>query len=335
MGVRLQEAFVKHSALVSISAAGLMVASAHVEASAPVIYPVKPIRVIVATTPGGPPDVVARLIGEKLAAGYGQPVIVDNRPGAGGSIGMGLVAKAAADGYTLAVAGMPFIAVTPRLLGNLPFDTQKDFAPITLIAWNYNVLVVPAVSPMKSVEQLLEMAKAKPGVLRFSSGGNGTPAHLASELLKREARIDIVHIPYKGAAAGVSAMLSSDADMMIGAVGAVTPHIRSGRLRALATSAPHRIAAYPELPTFVELGYPNVQIRDWQSIVAPAATPSGVIANVHAEVMKAIGMTDVRHRLESLGMEVAGAGPTQARDQIRVDVQRWGRLIRDIGIRAD
>ena len=325
----------KHSTLVSISAAGLMIASPHVEATAPATYPLKPIRVIVATTPGGPPDVVARLIGEKLATAYGQPVIVDNRPGAGGSIGMGLVAKAAADGYTLAVAGMPFIAVTPRLLSNLPFDTQKDFAPITLIAWNYNILVVPAVSPVKSVPQLLEIAKAKPGVLRFSSGGSGTPAHLASELLKREARVDILHIPYKGAAAGVSAMLSGDADMMIGAVGVVTPHVRSGRLRALATSAPRRIAAYPELPTFVELGYPTVQIRDWQSIFAPAGTPPGVLANLHAEVMKAISMTDVRKRLESLGMEVAGAGPAQAKDQIREDVQRWGQLIRDIGIKAD
>ena len=325
----------KHSTLVSISAAGLMIASPHGEANPPAGYPSKPIRVIVGTTPGGPPDVVARLIGEKLATAYGQPIIVDNRPGAGGSIAMGLVAAAAADGYTLGVAGVPFFAVTPRLLPKLPFDTEKDFAPITLIAWNYNILVVPATSPAKSVAQLIEMAKAKPGVLRFSSGGNGTPAHLASEFLKREARIDIVHIPYKGAAAGVNAVLSSDSDMMIGAVGVVSPHIRSTRLRALATSAPLRIAAYPELPTFVELGYPNVQIRDWQSLFARSGTRPDLLAKLHAGVLKAIGMTDVRTRLESLGMEVAGAGPAQAGEQIRADVQRWGQLIRDMGIKAD
>lgn len=324
-----------HRTLIWIAAAGLTAACPPGFAYKSAGYPLKSIRVVVATTPGGPPDVVARVIGEKLSTAYAQPVIIDNRPGAGGSIGMALVAKAAADGYTLTVAGMPFIAIAPRLLPKLPFDPERDFTPVALIAWNYNVLVVPGTSPAKSVAQLIELAKTKPGALRFSSGGNGTPAHLVSELLKREARIDLAHIPFKGAAAGVNALLSGDADMMIGAVGVITPHIRSGRLRALATSAQRRIAAFPELPTFVEMGYANVHIRDWQGLLVPAGTPPAVIESLYAEIAKAIGTNDVRERLESLGMEVVGAGGAQTRAQIRDDIRRWAQVIRDVGIKAD
>jgi tripartite-type tricarboxylate transporter receptor subunit TctC len=315
--------------------AGLMTVPLSTQGKEPASYPVRPIRLIVPTTPSAPPDIVARVIGEKLAAALGQPVVVDNRPGAMGSIGLEAMAKAAADGYTLGVIGMPFIAVTPKLLPRIPYDTTKDFAPVALVAWNYNILTVPAVAPVKSVAHLIAAAKAKPGALRFSSGGNGTPAHLASELLKREANIDIMHVPYKGAAAAVTAMLTGEVDMMIGFVGAVSPYIKTGRLRALATSAPKRISAYPELPTFVELGYPRVQISDWQGVFAPRGTPGHVMGRLHVEIAKATAMAEVKERLEAMGMEVARAGPQEAAVQIRSDIQQWSQLIRDVGIKAD
>jgi tripartite-type tricarboxylate transporter receptor subunit TctC len=264
----------------------------------------------------------------------GQPVIVDNRPGASGTIGIAVAAKSAPDGYTLAAIGMPPL-VLASLFAQPPFDTERDLAPIALVAWNYNVLAVPAASPVKSVAQLIAAAKARPGALRYSSGGNATPAHLASELLKREATVDILHVPYKGAAAAVAAMLTGEVDMMIGAVGALTPQIKSGRLRSLATSAPQRIAAHPELPTFMEVGYPGVQLRDLQGIAAPAGTPRNVIIRLHAAITAATATAEVRERLETVGIEAASAGPEQFAAHIRSELRRWGKVIRDAGIKVD
>jgi tripartite-type tricarboxylate transporter receptor subunit TctC len=298
-------------------------------------YPVRPIRLIVPTTPGGPPDIIAREIGAKISAALGQPIIVDNRPGAGGAIGLETLAKAPADGYTLGVIGMPFIAVTPRLLPRLPYNTERDFALISLVAWNYNILAVPVSSAITSVAQLVATAKAKPGLLRYSSGGNGTPAHLTSELLKREAAIDMLHVPYKGAPAAVSAVLAGEVDMIIGATGALTPHLSTGRLRALATAAPTRIQAYPDLPTLVELGYPKVVFRDWQAVFAPNGTPTYVMNRLRAEITKSIAASSSRQRLEALGMEVASMEPQQALTQIRADINQAGQLITDMSIKAD
>lgn len=318
-----------------IAATGLLLAAISVHGQERGLYPVRPIRLIVPTTPGGPPDVVARVIGEKLAAALGQPVVIDNRPGASGAIGLGALAKAVPDGYTLGVIGMPFIAVTPSLIAKLPYDTIKDFTPIALVAWNYNILVVPAASPARSVAQLIAVTKAKPGTLRFSSGGNGTPAHLVAELLKREAKIEILHVPYKGAPAAVGALLTGEADLMIGFVGALSAYIKADRLRALATSAPQRIAAYPELPTFVELGYPQVVMRDWQGVFAPTGTPRSIIDRLQMEIARATGTASVKERLEALGLELSGVGSQQAVTQIKSDVQQWSQLIRDLGIKAD
>lgn len=317
-----------------LSAAVLSAAANLAQAQDPAVYPARPLRLIAPTTPGSPPDLVARVIGEKLAMALGQPVIVDNRPGASGTIAIAAVAKSAPDGYTLAAIGMPPLVLaslfTPR-----PFDTERDLAPVALIAWNYNVLAVPAASPVKSVAQLIAAAKARPGTLRYSSGGNATPAHLASELLKRETAVDIVHIPYRGAAAAVAAMLTGEVDMIIGAVGALAPQIKVGRLRALATSAPQRIAALPELPTFVELGYPGVQLRDLQGIAAPAGTPRNVILRLHAVIAKATATAEVRERLENLGIEAASAGPEQFAAHIRSELRTWSKVIRDAGIKLD
>ena len=297
------------------------------------LYPVKSIRVIVPSTPGSPPDVVGRIIGEKLTAALGKPLVFDNRPGATGIIGLEALARSAADGYTLGVMAMPFV-INANLMAKMPYDTEKDLAPVALVNWHYSLLVVPAASPLRSVAEIVTAAKARPGALRYS-GGNGTPPHIAGELFKQVAGVDIQRVPYKGAPATVLAVLTGDVDMTITSVGALSPHIKSGKLRALAAASPQRIAAYPELPTFVELGYPGVQVRDWLGFVAPAGTPKSVIARLHAEIAKAASMPDVKARLEALGMEPASAGPEQFAAHIRSEMQRWGRFVREAGITAD
>lgn len=297
-------------------------------------YPARPIRIIAPSTPGGPPDLIARLIGDKLAVALAQAVTVENRPGAGFTIGLNAVAKSAPDGYTLGILHMP-ATVTPSLASTMPYDTAKDLAPVSLVAWSYNILAVPAGSPVKSLADLVATAKAKPGTLRFSSAGNGTPAHLAGELLKREAGIDIIHIPYKGAAAAAVAILTGDVDMMIGAAGVLTTHVKSGKLRALATPAPQRFSAYPELPTFAELGYSGVQIREWIGVVAPAGTPKDLIERLHREIAKAWTLPEIKQRLAVLGMEPAALDPIEFATHIRGELQRWGKFVRDAKIESD
>jgi len=297
-------------------------------------YPDRPIRVIVPSSPGSPADLVGRVIGEKLATAFGQPLVFDNRPGATGVIGLETVAKSAANGYTLGVIAMPH-AVIPSLVRKMPYDTQKDLAPVALVTWSYNVLVARTGSTLKSLGELVAVAKAKPGAISFSSGGNGTPSHLAGELLKRVAGIELTHVPHKGPAPAIVAVLTGDVDMNIGTVGALSPHIKAGKLHPLAASSPQRLAAHPDLPTFGELGYPGVQIRDWQGFIAPAGTPKAVIDRVHAEITRAIAMPDIKVRLDGFGMEIVGAGPEAFAEHIRSEMERWGKLVRDAGIRAD
>jgi tripartite-type tricarboxylate transporter receptor subunit TctC len=274
------------------------------------------------------------LVGEKIAKSLGRPVITENRPGASFTLGLNAVAKSTPDGYTLGLILMP-ATVSPSLLGTLPYDTEKDLAGVSLIAWGYNILAVPVSAPAKSLIDLIALAKLKPGALKFSSGGNGAPGHLAGELMRREAKIELVHIPYKGAPAAAIALLSGDVDLMIGAVGVLTPHVKSGRLRALATSAPQRINAYPELPTFIELGYPTVQIRDWHGIVVPTGSPRNVIERLHVEIEKTVMLSETKQRLEPLGLEPAAMTSAEFSAHIRDELQRWSKLVRDAGIKAD
>ena len=297
-------------------------------------FPSRPIRLIVPSTPGSPPDVVARLIGERLSAALGQAVVVDNRPGATGMIALQAVAHAAPDGYTLGIIGMPHM-VTPSLVAKMPYDTERDLAAVALVNWNAHLLAVPTASPAGSVAELLAAAKAKPGTLRFSSGGSGTPAHIVGELLSREAGAEMTHIPYKSAPAAVAALVSGEVDLMVGALGPIAPHVKAGRLRVLATPAPRRVAAYPELPTFVELGYPLLEVRDWQGVVAPAGTRKEVIARLASEIAGAAATPEVKARLEAVGMEVAVLGPDQFAAHIRSELRKWGQLARDAGIKAE
>ena len=311
---------------------GLAPIAAHTQDRTP--YPAKPVKLIVPTGPGSPPDVAARLLGDKLASSLGQTVVIDNRPGASGTIGLNAVAKAPPDGYTLGVLTMPGV-VAPSVIANMPYDTERDLTAVTLFYQDYNLLVGPSGSSARSVAELIGAAKAKPGFLKFASGGNSTPAHLTGELFKREVGIDIVHIPYKGAVPGATGLLTGDIDMMFGATVAVSPHIKSGQLRALATPAPRRIPTYPDVPTLVELGYTNVAVTSWGGVVAPAATPKEVVARLHLEIQKVGAMQETKQRLEAMGMEAANARPEEFAAYIRSEAQRWNKVVRDAGIKAD
>jgi tripartite-type tricarboxylate transporter receptor subunit TctC len=297
-------------------------------------YPARPVRLIVPSSIGSPPDLVGRMIGEKLAAALGQTIVADNRAGATGIIGLDMAAKAAGDGYTLAVFGMPFVVIT-HLVSKMPYDTERDLTAVAQVALHYHLLAMRADSPVSSVAALVDAARAKPNAFRFSSGGNGTPAHLSSALFIKEAKLRLQHIPYRAAPAAAQALLSGEVDLMIGSVAMLSPHVKAGRLRPLATPAPKRIPAHPAVPTFAEAGYPGVRVHDWIGIVAPAGTPRSVIARLNSEIESAAGKPDIRHRLESIGMESAHAGPEVFGQHIRAELKRWKALVREAGITAD
>lgn len=297
-------------------------------------YPLRPIRIIVPISPGSPPDVLARLLGEKLAANLRQSVVVENRPGASGTIGIDAVAKASADGYTLGMLTLGFLTA-PALITTMPYDAVRDLAAVALIARDSNLLVVPNGSALTSVGELIKTARSKPGMLKFASGGNSTSAHLVGELFKREAGVDIVHIPYRGPMAGVTAVIAGDADMMFGAMGAVLTQVKSGRLRVLAVSAPQRIPAYSEAPTLVEVGLPKVSFFNWFGVVAPAATPKAVVVRLQREIQTIVATRETGQQFEAIGLEPARAGPEEFAALLRADQQRMIKLVRDAGIKPD
>ena len=303
------------------------------QAATPPAWPNRPIRMIVTSTPGSPPDIVARMVGERLVPAFGQPVVVENRPGAVGTIGLNVVAKATPDGYTYGILSITHL-VAPVLLPSVPFDIVTDFAPVVQVNWESQLLVVRAASSWKSVKDLVAFAKSQPGRITFASGGNGTPAHLSAEFFKRHTGIDIRHVPFKGPVAGVSAIVGEQIDIMFSATSAASPHIQSGRLRALATPAPHRVPAFAEVPTMIELGYAGVEIRGWHGIVAPATTPKAIIARVASEIAKLSALST--ERLAVLGMAPAGqSGPEAFGILIRSELARWNKVARDAGIRAE
>lgn len=324
-----------HLRLAAIVLAALAAPAAVAADAMPADYPSKPIRIVAPTPPGSPPDVIARLIGERLAAAFGQPVVVENKPGAVGTIGLQTVAKAAPDGYTFGVLAMPFI-LGPSLLPSMPYDQQKDLTAVSQVVWASNVLVVAGTSTLRTLGDVVAAGRDKPGELTYASGGNGTPAHLGAALLGLRAQGQFRHVPFRGAPEGVAAVLSGQVDMMFAAAGAVVPHIRSGRLRALATSAPTRLAALPDVPTVAELGFAGFDIRDWQGIVAPSGTPGAIVRKVAAEVARATALPEFRDRLSTMGMDVAeDSGPESFGKLIQSEITRWNRVVREAGIRGE
>ena len=298
-------------------------------------FPTKPIRIVVPFPPGGPADVLARTVGDRIAAALGQPVVVDNRPGAGGNIGMELVAKAAPDGHTLALAPAGNLTVNPSLYRNVPYDVGRDFASVTVIAAVPNVLVVNPQVPAKDLAELIAYAKANPGKLNYSSPGPGSGAHLAGELLKSSAGIDIVHVPYSGIAPAVTAVIAGDVQLMFAGAPSALPQVAGGKLRALAVASPMRIASAPALPTLSEAGLPGFDVTSWYSIVAPAATPPAVVERLQKEIARALTSPDVKAKLTGIGAEPIANTPEEFAAMIRVETAKWSKIVKDANIKIE
>jgi len=337
---QLLESALRTAPLHRRSIAALVFAFAAAASCAPAVaiaqvYPSKPIRLVVPFPPGGSLDVVARAIGQKLTEAWGQPVVIDNRPGAGGNIGADLVAKSAADGYTILEGALSTHAVNVSLYSKLPYDPVKDFAPITLVAITPNVLVVNPSFPVNSVPELVAYAKAHPGALSFGSGSNGSAGHLAGELFKTEAGVDMVHVPYKGGAPALQALLAGDTQLMFDNLANSTPQLKAGKLKALAVTTAKRSALAPELPTLAETGLPGFDIYTWWGFMAPAGTPKEIVAKWNAEVTRILGTPEMKAFFAQQGAEPAPTSPEQFSALIKTEIPKYARIIKASGAKVD
>jgi len=292
-------------------------------------YPAKPIRFIV----GPGPDALARVIGQQLTHAWGQPVIIDQRGGGGGTISAEAVAKAAPDGYTLLLATGTH-TINPSMY-KVSYDMVRDFAPVTLLASTPFILAVHPSVPASSVAELIKLARSKPGALNYGSGGSGTPPHLATELFKATAGIDIVHVPYKTVAAAITDLVAGQLQVMFTVGPAGLPQIRAGRIRGLAVSTAKRSAFAPELPTIAESGLPGFDVFGWNGLLAPAGTPNPVVAKLHEEIVKALRSTEVRERIASFGFEPVGSTPEEFGEFVKADIARWAKVAKESGARVD
>ena len=297
-------------------------------------YPQRPIRMIVAYPPGGGTDQVGRVMAEKLTENLGQNVVVDNRGGATGNIGTELAARATPDGYTLLMGNVAPNSVNVSLFQKLGFDPVKDFAPISLVAMTPNILVAHPSVPVQTVKDLIALAKAKPGVLNFPSAGVGSSSHLAGEMLKSMAGIDMVHVPFKGGGPSLIALISGQVQIMFATMPAAMPHVKSGKVRPVAVTTAHRSKAMPELPTIAETGVAGYEAATWYGMLAPAGTPKAVIDRLHGEVVKILA-GNTRQRLEAQGFEPAGTRPAEFAAYIKSEIAKWAKVIKEAGIRPE
>jgi tripartite-type tricarboxylate transporter receptor subunit TctC len=298
-------------------------------------FPDKPVRLIVPFPAGGPLDNVVRPFAPRLAEALGQPVIVDNRPGAGGAIGANIVAKAPADGYTLLWGSAGPVAINVSLYRNTPYDPVKDFAPVTQTVATQIILVLNAALPPQSVKELIAYAKARPGQINYASPGNGTSPHLAMELFKHMAGIDLLHVPYKGGPLAMTDLLAGRAALMFIALSSALPHVHTGKLKALAVATPKRAAAMPDLPTMSEAGVPGYDASSWHGVLAPAGTPKAVIAHLNGVLLQVLRNPDVRAAMLLQGAEAAGSTPEQFGTYIRAEIAKWANVIKVSGTTVD
>ena len=298
-------------------------------------WPTKPVKFIVPYPPGGTVDPLARMVGAKLTEPLGQAFVVENRAGAGGLVGTGVAAKAAPDGYTFLFV-FDNHAVNPSLVANVPFDTLKDFAPVMLVGTAPYAIVAHASRPFRSFTDVVQAAKAKPDSVSIGSIGNGTLGHLTVALAQQVGGFRINHIPYKGGGPMTQDLLGGQIDLGIGSAALLTPHVRSGKVRAVATTGDKRASSLPDVPTLVEQGIPGVTAHAWWGVLAPAGTPSPILDKFHAELKKALNLPDVRKTLtENLGMELVVSSPEELQKWIVAEMQRWGKVVKDNKIRAD
>jgi tripartite-type tricarboxylate transporter receptor subunit TctC len=297
-------------------------------------YPEKPIRMVVFGAAGSPADIVARLFGQKFAEALGKPIVVDNVTGAAGNIAADRVAKAASDGYTLGQLSQTQLVINPSLY-KLAYDPVKDFAPVSQVYMFTTILVVHNEVPAKSVKELVALAKARPGGLTFASAGTGSPHHMAAELFKSMADLDIRHIPYKGGVAAMPDLLGGRVTMMFSPIGPVLPVVREGKLRALAVTSLRRSSAVPELPTIAEVGFPGFESTSWNGLLAPARTPATIVRKLHLETVKALALPDLRAKLADLGVEGIGKSPSEFAAIIKSGIQKWAKVIKESGFKPD
>jgi tripartite-type tricarboxylate transporter receptor subunit TctC len=304
--------------------------------SAQTVFPAKPVRIIVPFAPGGASDSLPRLLGSRLVDMWGQQVVVDNRPGASGNIGMELGSKAAPDGYTLTSAPNGNLVVNPHLYSKLNYDVFRDFTPITLIGSVQNVLVVHPSLPAKNVKELIALIRARPGELSFASGGVGSQAHMGGELFKAMTGTNMTHVAYKGVGASVADVLGGHVPMIFAQIPSVSAHIESGKLRALGVASANRTKALPNVPTIAEAGnLPGFEAVSWYALVGPAGMQPSVVTRIQTDVAKVLQIQDIREKLTALGAEPVGSTPEQLRTAMRTESDRYGKLIQKLGVKAD
>ena len=297
-------------------------------------YPGKPVKLIVPFPPGGPADVMGRIFADKLGALWGQPVVIDNRGGAGGNIGSEIAAKSAPDGYTIILVASSHVS-NGALYAKLAYDVIKDFTPISQVAYYSLVLVVHPSVPVTSLKELIALAKAQPGKLTLASAGNGTPTHLAAELFRGAAGIDFLHVPYKGAAPATNDLLGGQAQMMFNNPVSAMPQIKSGRLRALATTGLQRAPIAPDLPTVAESGFPDFEAGTWYAFLGPAGLPRDIQAKLATDIVAVTKMSDVRARFAAMGVDSIGTTPEELTAIMQSDLEKWTRVIRAANIKPD
>ena len=319
-------------AVFRISAAAAAIALAAPIQAQP--YPAKPIRMIVAFSPGGGVDLVGRSIAQKLNEAFGQPVIVENRTGASGNIGTDHVAKSAPDGYTLLMAYVGNMAINPALMGKLPFDPVRDFTPVTLTTVAPNLLVVHPSLPVKMPKDLVALAKARPDQVNYASAGVGAVGHMAAELFATVAGVKLQHIPYKGNGAAIADVLGGQVPIMFSAPGAVISHVRSGKLRGIATASAKRPAGLEQFPTFAEAGYPGVEANAWFAVFGPAGMPAATVQRLNVEIVRALKASDVRERLTNAGYDPVTSTPEELADFLKKELTKWDKVVKTAGVKA-
>jgi len=297
-------------------------------------YPSRPVSMVVGFAPGGGTDTVARILAKTIGDALGQQIVVDNKAGAGGNIATDYVAHAAPDGHTLLLGNVGSLTVAPHMIENLPYDPLRDFAPITMAVVFANVVVVPSSSPARTLQEFVKLAREKPGTITYGSSGIGGAGHLAGELLKDAAKIDIVHVPYKGGGPAMQGLLGGQIHAYFAAPSSVVGHIKSGRARALATTGPKRAQLLPDVPTIAESGYPGYEAMNWYAYVAPAKTPKDIIERLNREIVKALAAPGVAALLESQGMEPSSSSPEELARYIAREYETWGKVVKRAGIKA-
>ena len=321
-----------------LAATGIAAPHAHAQGGSVSKFPERPIRLVVGFPPGGATDILARILSQHMPESIGQPVVVDNRGGASGTIAAAMVAKAPPDGYTIMMVPSGPYTISASTYSNLPYDAVRDFTGVSLLAWVTNVIVVPQASPVKTLQDIIRMAKEKPGQVTFSSSGSGSLHHLAGEVMKRLTGTEMIHVPFKGGGPALTALAGGEVTFGFTSMPSAMPLINAKRVRPIAVTSEKRMSALPATPTMTEAGVPpppGLDIREWYGVIVPAATPAPIVNKLNAEMVKAFKRPDVQTRLTEMGAEYVGSSPPALSQQLANDVRTWAKWVKEAGVRAD